>query len=262
MASKNPPPTPGPTLPCEQCGYVNEPERVYCHNCGSKLDRTLLPKAEEKKQENASQARKRIEKMTNPKSGAVGREIKAFLKVVFFSALLAAAILFFCPPTDLPEVKKDQEMRLVSSDMMEALDSPTPRAVSFSEGDINQYLNKQALKTPQDTMIPGVQLVHAYAACSPGVLHIFAEFSPFGFQSYARVDYKLEVKDGKFIPTIVGGAFGRLAIDPQLMQYGDAAFSTLWTALQRERKQMDRMQSVTVREGRIDLVSKGTNAGR
>jgi hypothetical protein len=150
--------------------------------------------------------------------------------------------------------------------MMAALGSPTPARVSFSDSDINHYL-KQSIKT-QDTVVPGVQMVHAYVACKPGVLHIFEEFSAFGLPTYSRVDFKLGVKDGKFNATIVGVAFGKLSIDPQLLQFASAQqavdypFGTLWTSLQRERKQMDKMQSVTVGDGRIDLVTKGGEPGR
>jgi len=247
-------------LPCEQCEYVNEPERVYCHNCGAKLDRSLLPKAEAKKQDQPEEARKRIAKMTNPSSGWFWREIKMLFKVAFFSALIAALYLFLQKPENLPEPSKESSMRLVSSDMMDAVNSPTPRVVSFTEDDVNQYM-KKAVKT-QDTMIPGVQLVHATVKCSPGVLRIYSEQSAFGYPIFFRIDYKLDVKDGKFTPTIVGGAFGRIAIDPQLMQYADYAFGTLFTSLQRDHKQMDKMQKVTVYEGRIDLVTKAAVPGR
>jgi hypothetical protein len=261
------PSNPGPNLPCEQCGYVNEPERVYCHNCGSKLDRSLLPKAESKAVEHPEKVRKRVEKMTNPRAGWFWREIKTLFKVAFFAALIAAVVDFCWPPDDLPDMsKKSEEPRLVSSDMMEALGSPTPAKVSFSDSDINQYF-KQTVKT-QDTMIPGVQMVHAYVACKPGVLHIYEEFSAFGLPTYSRVDLKIAVKDGKFTTSIIGAAFGRLSIDPQLMQYAgaqqaiDYPFGTLWTSLQRERKQMDKIQSIAVGDGRIDLVSKGAEPGR
>lgn len=255
----NPPPSAG--LPCEQCEYVNEPERVYCHNCGAKLDRSLIPKKDEKKLEPPDQARKRIAKMTNPGSGWFWREIKALFKVAFFSALLAAVYLILQKPDDVPEPSKDPNMRLISSDMMEALGSPTPRQISFSDDDINQYLKKQTQK-PQDTIVPGVQLVHAYVQCVPGILRITSEQSAFGYPLFSRIDYKLEVKDGKFTPTIVGGAFGKISVDPQLMQYADYAFGTLWTALAREHKQMDKMQKVTVSAGRIDLITKGATAAR
>lgn len=257
--SKNPP-APGPTLPCEQCGYNNEPERVYCHNCGSKLDRSLLPKAAEKVQEHPDKVKKRIEKMTNPKSGWFAREVKALFKVAFFSALVACIILIVQKPEDLPELKKTDEMRLVSSDMMEALGSPTPARVSFTDDDINHYFKQQIFRQRKPTMIPGFDVVQAYVACVPGVIRIYSQQNAFGFDTYSRIDYKLEVKDGKFIATVVGGAFGKLNIDPQLMQYADYAFGTLWDSLARERKQMDKMLSVNVQQGRIDLVTKGLNA--
>ena len=253
-------PEPEATLPCDQCGYANEPERVYCHNCGSKLDRSLLPKAAEKAQRSPEKVRKHIEKMTNPRSGGFGREIRALFKVAIFSALLAVVLLVIQKPINVPEVQKGGIPRLVSSDLMEALGAPKPTAVSFSDDDINHYL-QQTIK-PKDTMVPGVQVAHAYVACVPGVLHIYAQHSVFGLPLFSCIEYRLEVKGGKFTPTIVGGAFGKLAVDPRLMQYADYYFGTLWDSLQREHKQMDKMLSVTVQQGRIDLVTKGLAGGQ
>jgi hypothetical protein len=98
--------------------------------------------------------------------------------------------------------------------------------------------------------------------CVPGVLRIFSEQDAFGYPLFSRIDYKLDVKDGKFTPTIVGGAFGKIAVDPQAMQYADYAFGTLWKSLEREHKQMDKMQRVIVGQGRIDLVTKGAAVAR
>jgi hypothetical protein len=219
-----------------------------------------LPKTAEKPQERPEKARKRIEKMTNPKSGAVSREIKALLKVAFFSALIAVIFLAFQKPDGVPDGKKAESERMVSTDMAAAMEAPAPTRVSFTDGDINSYL-KRSIK-PKDTMVPGVQVVHAYVTCLPGVLQIYSEQSTFGISTFSRIDYKLEVKDGKFTPTVVGGAFGKLAVDPQLMQYADYAFGTLWDGLQRERKQMDKMLSISVQDGHIDLVTKGLSAGK
>jgi hypothetical protein len=253
-------PSPSASLPCEQCGYLNEPERVYCHNCGTKLDRSLLPKSEEKKQESPEKARKRITKMTNPQRGWFWVEIKTFFKVLIYAALTAAIFLIAQAPDGVPDAKKEATMRLVSSDMMEALESPTPRALSFTEDEVNQYL-KQMLKAKEGA-IPGVQFTRAYVNLRPGAIRINSENSAWGFPVYSGVDYRLEVKDGKFSATVIGGNFGRLAVDPQLMRYAEMAFESLRTSLQRERKQMDRMQSVKVEDKRIDLVTKGAVAVR
>ena len=90
----------------------------------------------------------------------------------------------------------------------------------------------------------------------PGVIHIGSEQSIFGLPFYTGVLYHIEVKDGKFTPTLLGGNFGRIAVHPLAMQYLDAFFQKLWTALSHERKQMDGMQRVEVQNGTIILVTK------
>jgi hypothetical protein len=253
-------PSPTANLPCEQCGYLNEPERVYCHNCGAKLDRSLLPKTEARKQESPEKARKRISKMTNPDAGWFKRELKTFLQVMIYAAMAAAVILIALAPDGVPDPKKPQTMRLVSSDMMEALQSPSPRAISFTEDEVNQYL-KQMLKA-KEGMIPGVKFSRAFVNLRPGALRLSSENSLWGYPVFSGVEYHLEVKDGKFTSTVVGGNFGRLSVHPLIMRYAEAAFKSLAAALQRERKQMDRMQSVRVETGRIDLITAGSPAAR
>jgi len=252
--------SPTANLPCEQCGYLNEPERVYCHSCGAKLDRSLLPKGDEKKQETPESARKRISKMTNPQAGWFWREVKTLFKVALYAALVAAIILIAQAPVGLPDGKKEATLRLVSSDIMEALEAPTPRALSFTEDEVNQYL-KQMLKAKEGA-ITGVEFKRAFVNLRPGAIRMNSENSLWGYPVFSGVDYGLEVKDGKFTATVVGGNFGRLAVDPQLMRHAAVAFNGLWTSLQRERKQMDKMQSVKVEKERIDLVTKGASAAR
>lgn len=252
-------PSSSANLPCEQCGYLNEPERVYCHNCGAKLDRSLLPKVEEKKKtESPEKARKRIEKITNPKSGGFFYELKTLFKTLFYAALVAAVILIARPPNGVPDPKEPASMRLISGDMADALESPGPRPIAFAENEVNDYL-KRKLKAKEGA-IPGVEFKKAYVNLTPGVLRINSENSVFGYSVYSGVHYALDVKDGKFVTTIVGGNFGRLSVDPRLMVYAAAAFDSLWGSLQPERKWMDRMLSVKVSDKRIDLVTKGTQA--
>jgi hypothetical protein len=255
MASN--PPTPA-NLPCAQCGFVNEAERVYCHNCGSKLDRSLLPTHDEQGEDSPAKARKRISKITNPKTGFVFQEVKAFFKVELAAAAVAALFLIGQKPDDVPELKKASIQRLINSDMMEAMQSPKPSLISFTEDDVNQHLKKTV--KPQETLIPGVEVSRVYAVFLPGVIRMGTENSIFGYPIYAEIAFQVEVKGGKFTTSIVGGNLGLLAVDPRIMRYGEVIFQGSWEALKRERAQMDKMERVDVRKEGISLVTKG--AGR
>jgi len=257
MASN--PPTPA-NLPCSQCGFVNEAERVYCHNCGSKLDRSLLPTHEEKGGESQAKARKRIAKIANPKAGFLLDEIKTFFKVELSAVVVAALILIAQKPEGVPELQKGSIQRLINSDMMEALQSPKPSLVSFTEDEVNQHLKKN-LKT-RETIIPGIEVSRVYAAFTPGVIGMGTENSVFGYPIYAGIAFQVEIKGGKFTTSIIRGNLGRLAVDPRILQfpYGELLFQGTWDALKRERAQMDRMEKVEVKKGEISLVTK--SAGR
>src|SRR3954447_16074507 len=95
-------PAPSQTLQCKECQYENEPERVYCHNCGAKLDRSVLPKEEEVRRESPERARRRIMRMANPSSNVVKREIGALFKTLFFAVLAACIIQCLRPPDGIP----------------------------------------------------------------------------------------------------------------------------------------------------------------
>lgn len=244
-------------LPCEQCGHENEVERVYCHNCGAKLDRSVLPKPDESdgKTETAEKARKRIAHMTNPKSGGALRELKTAANVLIYAALLAAVLLIIQKPHGVPEPKRVLLERSVAGDLMDALDSPQPRRLDFTETEINSHLQQILKPKPGESSIP--EFKRAYVTLTPGVVAIGSEQALFGLPLYSGVRYAIEGKDGRITSTLVGGHFGRLSVHPMAMQYCDFFFQKLWTALDRQRKQMDSMDRVIVHQGAVTLVTKG-----
>lgn len=244
-------------LKCAECGFANEPERVYCHNCGTKLDRSLLPVVEQdKKQESPEAARQRIRKMTNPARFSIGGILKNLILVLIWAAVAAALILMARKPDGIPENKNDLPARLVQSELMDAVQAPSSRTISFSEADVNGAL-KQAVRRSTTNNSAVIPLDRAYARLLPNVIHLGLEQSLFGYPFYSGVDYRLAVTDGKFTPTLVGGNFGRLNVPPQAMAYLDYFFQGLWNSLKREHEQMARMQSITIGKGQIVFVTKG-----
>jgi hypothetical protein len=249
------------SLTCPACGFANEPERVYCHNCGGKLDRSLLPVVEgEKSKESADAARRRIKRMTNPAGFSPLQTVKSLFSVLFWAALIAGLFLISQKPDGVPEEKKELPAQSVREVLMDALQAPTPRTVTFSEDDINAAL-KQSVKRAATGAgsLPGVEFQRAYATLTPGLIHIGTQQAVWGYPVFSGVDYKLMIIDGKFTPILLGGNLGRLPIRVEAMKYLDVAFQKLWAALQREHEQMARMQSVTIGKGQIVFVTKGAS---
>src|SRR4051812_44944418 len=127
------------TLTCKDCGYANEPERVYCHNCGAKLDRSVLPKDEQLRRESPERARKRIMRMTNPGASVVRYVIVNALKVFAWAAFIAIGILTCLPPDNIPE-KGELSTRIASSDLMDLVHSKVPASLVLKQVDINNFL--------------------------------------------------------------------------------------------------------------------------
>lgn len=244
--------TPAPTLTCAQCGYVNEAERVYCHNCGTKLDRTVLPTPAEQKQETLGQTRRRVKKMTTPSAG-FGGSFSTLFSVLFWAAAIAALYLIAMPPDRLPG-KAALAERMIASELMEAVESLQPKQIVFTENDVNASF--KSLKGKAVSGVPGLEFQRAFVQFEPAVVRIAAEQSLFGYSLYWSSDYELSVVDGQLRPRPTAAHFGRLAIHPILVPYTGAVLKPVFTALKREQAQMNRMQSVTVQKGRIILVTK------
>ena len=247
-------------LRCGQCGFENEAERVYCHNCGAKLDRTVLPKAEDdKRHESPERARKRIKKMTNPESNPVAREFKALLRTLAWGAIVASLILMSRQPDDVPDPKPTVVDRFVPTELSQAFEAPAPQTLKFSQEEIN-YALKQSLKGKESGLIPGIQFSRAFVNLHPDAVRVTTQQSLWGFPFYSSETYKVGMKDGKFAPVLIAGSFGRLPVDPRLMQHVDFSFRQLWPALKRERGYLDKLQDISSEKGQLTLVTKGAAA--
>src|SRR3954454_21285539 len=120
---------------CTECGHENEIERVYCHECGSRLDRTAFFSQEESDEDK----QKRLKKAIDPRRG-VSRAMFFKVSKVILAALAVAIIvlLFMAPPVPAkPEsMALPSEMRLQAE---KAVARHTPQ-IQFSEDQLNNFL--------------------------------------------------------------------------------------------------------------------------
>ena len=247
-----------PSLTCKQCNYENEPERVYCHNCGAKLDRTLLPKDPSKTKEAIEQSRKRVRKLVTPKTGFFTNWHKSLLNVLASALSVSALIQMARPPAGVPKVPTKDDL-MNAPQLVEAIEdlqmSPAPQARQLPEATINLYL-ASAIKAKAETADDYFKFDRAIVSLGKDVIKITAQESAFGYPIYAATDYKLSIAGGKLVATNVGGSLGRIPVHPMLMEYSGVAFDQLWAALQREKSLLDAMQSVSISPGIFTFVTK------
>jgi len=241
-----------PTLTCKQCNYANEPERVYCHNCGAKLDRTLLPKEPAKvSKENQEKAAKRVRKMINPARGFFTNWHRALLNSLCAAVSVASLIQMSRPPAGIPSIPTKEELLEVPP-LLEQIEElqlvQSPQTRQLPEKIINLYLYS-AIKTRGDTSDDYFKFDRAFLNLDKDVVRFTAQESVFNYPIYAGAMYKVSIAGGKMVATNIGGNLGRLPVHPMIMEYCGSAFQSLWNALQREKSLLDRMQSIAIQPG-------------
>jgi hypothetical protein len=251
-----PPPTPISTLTCKECGYNNEPERVYCHNCGAKLDRSVLPKEEQIRREPPEKARKRIMRMTNPGANPFRQAAVTAIKTFLYAVLAAGVILIALEPEDVPPRKGNLSSRMVSSDLMELVRTPQPRSTSFSQAELNYFLG--SVHTKKEGMIPGVVYTRTFCNLEPAVAKITLERSFWGYPMYFSTYEHAEATNGVFIAANLGGAVGRLPVPQFLWKYLEPyLLKDIQETFKTELGQLKQVASLQIEKGKVTLVSKG-----
>ena len=145
-----------PKLVCVACNHSNEVERVYCHNCGEKLDRSILPKVDELPETDKSgRTAKQVKKMMNPSRMSWIADIKRFILILLFSATVAAVFLVCLAPEGVPPMKSTAIPESEVGDLWRSMmESKLPVSLTFKEFDVNYYL-KRALKAGDEVLIFG-----------------------------------------------------------------------------------------------------------
>src|SRR5438045_9720302 len=91
-------------LICPECRRENEPERIYCHDCGARLDRTALAKAAPKG-EDVNETRRRLQTMLDPQRAKMRQLFFKTSKMVLGPLVLAALVQTVLPPDGPPPAK-------------------------------------------------------------------------------------------------------------------------------------------------------------
>ena len=231
---------------CGECRHENEAERIYCHNCGERLDRSAA--AAQKPIVDPTETHRRLQKMLGPPS-RVRHNFFAVSKLVL-AAVVAAALVEMALPPELPAPTKIVSPQ-IDLDLENAHLRPSP--LEYSQDQINAYLTYRLISKKAALTYPFLTFVRATASFREGACTIAMERSLFGYSIFSRTSHRVETNAGKIAATNVGGWIGRLPIHPVVMQFGDIIFADLWSALDRERKLIGKMGAVNFHESSVTI---------
>lgn len=241
-------------LVCPECRRENEAERIYCHDCGARLDRSALAKIAPK-EEDAKETQRRLRTMLDPQ--------RAKMRLMFFKisklilgAFAAAALIQMVLPADVPPRTKSSEFPpQINLDIENAAMNQGAPPLQYTEAQVNAYL-ASALKSKQAALSKLLQFERTTVRFEPNVCHIIVERSIFGFSFYTTTSTKLSLEKGALKASNNGGRIGRLSVHPLLMKYSDPIFNDLWTALDRERKAVAKMNAIEFHPQAVVLIPK------
>lgn len=182
-------------LICQECAYDNDPTRVYCHNCGKRLERG----GEAPPPPTGFTHPTDVLKMKQPRRRlALGAYLSALLKLLVIGGLGTALVLALLEPEDVPApVAEDASKAARLSDLL--TDSSTAgdtRAFGVPAEDVNQWLVSTVRFEPPESSMQ-LRPERVYAVPGDGVVRVgLVAGLPWWGRIYFEADYAPE-QDGK-----------------------------------------------------------------
>lgn len=161
-------------LRCASCGYDNDPTRVYCHNCGVRLERGGQPVTPTTGFTHPTD----VAKMKKPRqSRDWGKFFGFLLRVLLLAGLVGAVVLALLPPLDLPAPIEPDEVLAgrLSALVAASAEAEGTRAFGIPASDVNKWLvTSVVLKEQPDSLIK-LQPQRLYAVPGNGDLRVGLE---------------------------------------------------------------------------------------
>jgi hypothetical protein len=241
-------------ITCSECQHANEPERVYCHNCGARLDRTKVIQ-EKAAQAPAKKQNRHLEKMLNPRRGRVLRATAKLLKTVIGAGICAGIIVMLLPPELPPEPKSYMFAPMISMDLTSALSSHRTDPLVYDEAQVNSFIASNLRRKDSPAKEGYFPLERVLVRFEEGICAITTKRMLFGYPIYSGGSYRVSIDNGKIMATGTGGFIGRLVLPSSLMKVVAPLLEKTWSTLGRERNSVSRLAAIEFHPQSVSLIA-------
>ena len=241
-------------LICPECQRENEPERIYCHDCGSRLDRSALAKVAPKN-EDPKQTQRRLKQLLDPNRLRMRLLFFKLSKVLLGACAVAALIELLLPPRNLPDRLKNVELQQLNLELEKSVENHNTAPLQFTDAQVNAFLVNVA-KSKQQVLNKYLKFERAFVQFDEGLFKVTVERSWLGVSVFHSISYKVGLHNGTFTAALIDGRIGRLPIHPELMKYGEPLFKDLWTALDSEKRMVAKFGTIELHPKTVILVPR------
>ncbi len=241
------------SVTCIECRHENELERIYCHNCGARLERRPLTNTVAKEEEDTQ---KRVKRMFDPNRDKLRLLFFRISKLVLGSCLAAALILMATPP-EIPTPPKGvlSVAPAINFDLEHAFQRHQPVQLKYTDTDLNGFLSSNLKSKKKQLDEPLLEFKRVVVGLQEGSCAVTMERALFGYSLFTTLDFAPQNAGGQAGLTVKGGGIGRLPIHPQVAKYMNYLFGDLWHVLERERKLAGKLSGVEFHDKAVVLTT-------
>jgi hypothetical protein len=238
-------------IQCPKCSFDNELGRIFCHQCGAKLELDKIKAPTE-----GAKLRRRV-------AGGARKTIQTVIELIVALAVIAAVVSVWLVP-EVPELKPTNA-DLVGSDVKKVklerlVVSDTPGSLEITEGELNTYVNSLGFDKPKGAWLELVPVTLRIEFHDGGVRVIYLGELHLGDYVHKQIYLSLtgtpSIRDGSFDFDTTGGWIGKLPLHPKLLQatgWPQSYFGRFFDKFEAEQAALDKLSSVTVTPGKVLL---------
>ena len=249
-------------LKCGKCGHENDLTRVFCQNCGTRLERT--EEAPKGPSITPVPVKRKSVRQGPSALALLGQFLKGLVSLAFLGALLALFIQLGRSPDGIPAAAPVDNV--AASELYEGMKTFTTsafrRSLDVKQSQINNYLASR-LASADGGPAQGAQFARAFVVLGEGTFQFYVERKYLGLSVYFRIDCApLSGPEGA-TAIVKGGSIGRISLPPLLLRLMQARVITpAVQALNEPIEILRKANQVTIVPGTVNLAWAGEPARR
>jgi len=230
---------------CTSCGFENDSTRVFCQNCGERLEREGGDKA-------PVQPHRYTDHSATPapaKNGLlllIGALFKDLFRLALLAAMAAALVQMIRIPDDVPPVivARAPSASILAADIQTAVESPFPRSLDISQEAVNNFLASRVVGD-EGSQTWRAKFARAYVVIRTGEMSLGIEQTIKNYPLYLQLRLEPRSSAEKATLEMVGGSIGRLPVPHFLLPYFAKPFEPVLASLAGQTRWFEKAEKFT-----------------